>query len=115
MTIDPEDIFVSAFNYIKMMAHETAKQKGWWDKDAGDGVAIANIHGELSEAWEWIRKRNPASDHIPEFSGVEEEFADVIIRIMDTSEKRGYRVAEAILAKMKFNKTREHKHGGKEF
>ena len=105
--------FIKLFKIIQVETHENAKRKGWWEKDIGDAVTIANVHGELSEAWEWIRKDNPKSDHIPVFSGVEEEFADVIIRIMDTSEKRGYRLAEAILEKMKFNETREHRHGGK--
>jgi NTP pyrophosphatase (non-canonical NTP hydrolase) len=96
-------------------AHRIATKSGWWETDAGEGPAIANMHAELSEAWEWIRKRNPKSDHIPEFSGVEEEFADVIIRIMDTAEKRGYDISGAIVAKMKFNETRPHRHGGKLF
>jgi len=107
--------FIKEFKRIQKLAHETAVKKGWWEDDKGDGVAIANMHGELSEAWEWIRKGNPKSDHIPEFSGVEEEFADVIIRIMDISEKRGYKVADAIIAKMKFNETRSYRHGGKKY
>lgn len=107
--------FEHMFDMIQLEAHKTAKSKGWWDDDKGEGVGIANMHGELSEAWEWIRKGNPKSDDIPEFSGVEEEFADVIIRIMDTSEKRGYDVSGAIIAKMKFNETRSHRHGGKKF
>ena len=101
------------FNALQAVAHNQAVKSGWWEDDKGDGVAIANMHGELSEAWEWIRKGNPKSDHIPEFSGVEEEFADVIIRIMDTAEKRGYRISEAVIAKMEYNKTRSHRHGGK--
>lgn len=115
MAMDPalQDTFRIAFDMVQQAAHKTAVDKGWWEDDKGDGVAIANMHGELSEAWEWIRKGNPDSDHIPEFSGVEEEFADVIIRIMDTAEKRGYRVAEAVIAKMEYNPTRSHRHGGK--
>lgn len=105
--------FKHMFDMVQKQAHENAVKKGWWDDDKGDGVAIANMHGELSEAWEWMRNGNPVSDHIPEFSGIEEEFADVVIRIMDTAEKRGYRVAAAIIAKMEFNKTRSHRHGGK--
>ena len=41
-------------------------------------------------------------------------FADAIIRMMDQAHARGWRVAQAIEAKMKFNATRAHKHG-KEF
>ena len=114
IVIDPVN-FVESFNNLSKAAHKTAKQKGWWDKDQGLATFIANLHGEISEAWEWIRKGNPKSDHITEFSGVEEELADEIIRIMDQSEKRGYRTAQAIVAKMEFNKTRSHRHGGKKF
>ena len=115
--MDPvlQDTFRITFGMFQKQAHSTAVDKGWWETDKGDGVAIANMHGELSEAWEWLRKDNPKSDHIPEFSGVEEEFADVIIRIMDTAQKRGYRVVEAITAKMEYNKTRSHRHGGKKY
>ena len=109
------DNFVYCFNIFQKEAHRIAKYKGWWEKDNGDNTAICNMHGELSEAWEWIRKGNPKSDHIPTFTGVEEEFADVIIRIMDTCEKRGYKVVEAIIEKMLYNEGREYKHGGKKF
>ena len=46
---------------------------------------------------------------------VEVELADAIIRIMDAVRARGWRVAEAIVAKHEYNKTRPFKHGGKEF
>ena len=103
-----------AFGNLQKEAHQTAKDKGFWDVDSGDYVAIGNMHAELSEAWESLRHGNPPSDHIPEFSGVEEEFADVLIRIFDTCEKRGYRLAEAVIAKMRFNRSRSYKHGGKD-
>lgn len=38
-------------------AHETAKEKGWWDgKERSVGDQFANFHAELSEAWEDYRK-----------------------------------------------------------
>lgn len=73
------------------------------------------MHSELSEALESLRHGNPPSDHIPEFSGVEEELADCIIRIMDYGLAKGHRVAEALAAKIAFNRTRPHMHGGKRF
>ena len=102
-----------AFSNLQKEAHKNAKDKGFWEDDSGDIVAIALMHSELSEALEAIRHGNQPSDHIPEFSGVEEEFADVLIRIFDTCEKRGYRLADAVIAKMRFNRTRSYKHDGK--
>lgn len=114
--ISPERQFVESFGVAANTAHNIAESKGWWaDGDRNDGEMIALMHSELSEALEGIRHGNPASEHIPAFSAVEEEFADVIIRIMDTAHVRGWRVAEAIVEKMKFNAGREHKHGGKKF
>jgi len=102
------------FSLLQKEAHQTAIKSGFWDEDSGDYVAIGNMHAELSEAWEALRHGNPPSEHIPEFSGVEEEFADVLIRVLDTCEKRGYRLIDAVMAKMEFNRTRSYKHGGKE-
>ena len=45
----------------------------------------------------------------------EVELADVVIRILDMAEARGWRVAEAMVAKHEFNRSREWKHGGKKF
>lgn len=59
------------------------------------------------------RHDNPPDDHIPKFTGVEAEFADAIIRLMDMSVGYGLDVSGAIVAKMKYNVTRPYKHGKK--
>jgi NTP pyrophosphatase (non-canonical NTP hydrolase) len=105
--------FVTHWRDIAMRIHDLAKEKGWWDDDRSDGEIIALCHSELSEALEGLRERNPQSDKIPDFTKVEEELADCVIRLMDFSEARGHRVEYAILAKHEFNKTRPHKHGKK--
>lgn len=69
------------------------------------------MHSELSEALEALRHGNPMDDHIPEFTGVEAELADVVIRVMDYACSRNLRLGEAIVAKMAYNTTRENKHG----
>lgn len=108
--------FLTTFNQLQEQVFETACDKGWWDdKNRSDGEIIALIHSELSEGLEWLRKGNKESDHIAPFLGIEEEYADVIIRIMDHAEKKGLNISGAILAKMEFNKNREYKHGGKLF
>ena len=45
------------------------------------GNKIMLMVGELAEAHEGLRHNNPPSEHIPEFSALEEEMADTIIRI----------------------------------
>ncbi len=110
--------FINGFNFLQSQAHKTAKDNGWWDESQGEknkGELIALMHSELSEALEALRLGNPPDNHIPEFSGLEAEFADVVIRIMDVAERYGFRVSEAIVAKQEYNKTRSYRHGGKEF
>lgn len=111
----PTPDFVEAFNAVAAEQHAIAVEHGWWESKRNFGELVALMHSELSEALEAERHGNPQSDHIPSFSGVEEEFADVIIRIMDAANGRGLRVAEALLAKMEFNRGRPHRHGGKTF
>jgi hypothetical protein len=106
-------IFVGAWNAVASDVHETAKSKGWWDDKRSDSEAVCHMHDELSEAHEGMRNGNPPDDKVPEFSAAEAEYADTIIRIMDHAKARGWRVAEALIAKAAFNKTRPYKHGKK--
>jgi len=116
ITADDDSLlhFVVAFNDVAETVHDTAVEKGWWDDNREDGTCIALMHSELSEALEALRN-NAVSDKLPEFHGVEEELADTIIRIMDYAEHNNLRVAEALEAKVKYNKNRTYKHGGKKF
>lgn len=103
--------FIENYNQLAQEAHKTAISKGFWEDDRNEGELIALMHSELSEALKALSYGNPPDRKIPEYSGVEVELADVIIRIMDVSAAKGWRVAEALMEKMYFNKTRSYKHG----
>lgn len=113
-TIYLKECFLSGWSEISFQVHMNAIHKGFWDMGIdkrNQAEMIALMHLELSEALEAIRHGNPASEHIPDYSGLEEELADVVIRVMDMGEAFQLRLAAAILKKMEFNAGREYKHG----
>ena len=108
-------LIFNALMVVQEDIHNTALEKGWWDEPREDGTMIALMHSELSEALEALRAGNPLDDKIPEFKGCEAELADVIIRILDFASGREHDVIGALFAKMRMNKGREYRHGGKKF
>ena len=88
-----------------------ANERWWYDLETGDrltrnvGEMIALMHSELSEALEGHRK-SLESDHLPGFSMLEEEMADLLIRMLDFCGALGLELGEAFVEKMAFNATR---------
>lgn len=102
--------------------YQMSKEKGFYDDEPEeweweDNILLGRIQysasylgnklmlivTELAEAHEALRHNNPPSEHIPEFSALEEEMADTIIRIMDFCGYLNLRIEEAIAAKLEYN------------
>lgn len=119
-------------------AHETAKKKGWWDGKKKSPLEIhALIHSEISEATEEVRNRKPyVYDHVDGLGNTVEgseyidtrhakynkkpegeaiELVDAVIRIADWFEYNGWDMEKLLKLKMKYNDSRDYRHGGKKF
>ena len=124
---DKELITIAGLRAAQELAHETATNAGWYkDPETGEdvernfGEVVALMHSELSEALEADRK-GLKDDKLPGRDGREVEFADCIIRILDTAAALGFDVPGAFIEKNRYNKTRaDHKlenraDGGKKY
>lgn len=126
MTPSTENNFLSSWFEIEKEIHENARDKEFWNYRypngevgynptlCNKGEKLALIHAEVSEVLEEIRlPEEVSSKKIPNFSTIEEELADVAIRLIDFAGAYDYDIAGAIVAKMEYNKTRPIKHGKK--
>lgn len=105
--------FIGDMETMISIAASNSKNKGFWQKDGGICEDIALAHAELSEALQNEREGRIPDKHLPQYSGIEVELADLVIYVMVMAKRRGLRIPEAIVDKMRFNTTREFMHGRK--
>lgn len=86
---------------------QNAENHGWHNPSCDLPTDLLLIHSEVSEACEALRRGD--------MTAVEEELADVIIRILHVSEKNGFAVAAAVMMKHYKNMKRPYRHGNKKF
>ena len=98
---------------LAALLHETAIEKGFWDKPKNFDVfgnKLALVHSEVTEVLEAMRK-NKGSEEIVE------EMVDILIRTLDlyASMRNGgfveHSLDEVLFNKMKKNKVRPKLHG----
>lgn len=107
-----DSLFSAAFDALAEKVHENARAKGFWDHDPSPAEVIARIHGELSETLELYdrEEHREISTKIQHYR-VEEELADVILRVLDFAASEGLDIGQAILDKHAYNLGRSRLHG----
>ena len=100
---------------LQKKIHENAVRKGFWESD-NIPEKLCLIHSEVSEALEEYREYNMKTilhDTTTKPIGFPSELADIVIRVLDLSEKLGIDLQKEIIKKYAYNLTRPYKHGGK--
>ena len=121
----------NSINELCKAAYENAVSKGFYENPPSIAERIALIHSEASEALECDRKeqfcvanaklglsitndeifQNDYQRFVKET--FEAELADIVIRVFDLAGSKGIDLESHILAKMRYNSLRPHKHGKK--
>jgi len=101
---------------LQKKIHDLAKRNGWWEQERSPLEIHMLIVSEVAEATEAVRNGvHPMTidSETGKPEGERSELADVVIRIMDYFEHRGWDLEADIELKHAFNTTRPYRHGGK--
>lgn len=129
-------MFLELLEKVRDLCHQNSKDKGFWGDNVHPtapwnfGEKIALLHTEISEMFEAWRKDKKESDKdiriidpacrseedpvgTRRITAIEEEVADTFIRLMDLCGRLDVDVGRVVLAKMHYNRSRPHMHGGR--
>lgn len=121
--------FRQTFRDLQDLMNEIAVTKGWHNPTKTFGEQVVMMHSELSEVIEAFREPNSNVAEVYTFEktihqmmvanytvkpeGVPIEFADLVIRMLDTCSHYNIDLIDAIILKALYNTTRPHRHGDK--
>lgn len=135
--METKEIVPPQLNALAGEIHRRNIAKGFFEEKKNIGEMLALMHSEISEALEADRKsrycHNENGSPIKVFLAAEsmedadfvewysdnvkgtfeEEMADIFIRVMDMCGYKNIDIVSHVHAKMRFNATREYKHGKK--
>jgi NTP pyrophosphatase (non-canonical NTP hydrolase) len=119
-------------NELVKLSHDSAKLKGFWDKERNVGELLMLIVSELGEALEahrtsnfctpdsleeadgWVNKNNFVDDFKCKVKDTfQDEIADTVIRLMDLRGGLNIDIEKHIKLKMRYTETRPKLHGKK--
>ena len=112
---DRWELFGTLFNSLGADIVKHTEKRGFDPKNEDISRLMILQISEIIEAHEAHRCNNPESEKCPGFKHLEEEMADAVLRIMIDSAAKGWRTAEACIAKDAYNQTRSYLHGNKKF
>lgn len=122
-----ERVKITSLDDLADSAHTLAWMKGWHSAEEGEDAFVErmcnNLHDEVSElheAWRNNHLRDPCDKAarmeaagLPPLTCLEEEMADILIRLLDNCRKLNVDIVMAVNAKHGYNATRAMRHGGK--
>lgn len=121
----------AAIRHLQALVYSSAVAAGWHDPKVIEGVMrepsaaerVALIHEECTELLQHARDGRPAGGSVwtpavgtsnepkPDSAGF--ELADIVIRCLDYAGRYEIPLGELIIEKMRYNRTRAHRHGGR--
>jgi len=118
---------MSDFNELMDAVHTQANDLGWHDTEQAEDAYIErmcnNLHDEVSELHEAWRNGVHREDcdkadgmrkaKLPVLTAIEEELADIVIRVMCDSAHLGIDLLTAVKVKLQYNRIRGYRPGGK--